>query len=117
MAARRRTVTPLSYRKGTSQGFAWPITQAGAPVDLTGWTVRAQIREHKDAATALYEFTTANGGATVTGSQVAIWLTPTISAAWTFREAVYDVLLTDPTGKAMLVAEGLFTLRAGVTRG
>jgi hypothetical protein len=115
MVARRRTITPLSYRKGTSASFAWPITEAGAPVNLTGWTVRAQIREYKGSPNVLYEFTTANGGVTTTNGQVALQLTPAISAAWTFREAVYDVLLIDPAGKTMLVSEGLFTLRAGVT--
>lgn len=115
MLTPRRVLTPLSYRKGTAKGFGWPITSGGAPVSLTGWSVRAQIREFPGAAEVLHEMTTEDGSASVADSRVALWIKPADSADWSWRDAVYDVLLTDPDGAVMTVAEGSFTLRQGVT--
>jgi hypothetical protein len=114
----RRDVTPLSYHKGTTWGFAWPVYQNGVPFDVTGWKVRAQIRASIQDDVVLHEWTTENGGASTTDHRVALILKPADSTDWDWRDAVYDVLLSHPTDVTRVypIAEGSFTVQQGVTR-
>ncbi len=109
--------TRLLIEQGTTWAISWPILDAaGEPMDLTGWTVRAQIRESVTAAEVLHEFTTAKGNATVEQSYVTLSVAPSESSAWPWRNAVYDVELTDPTGRVARIAEGAVTVSPEVTR-
>lgn len=109
-------VDDLTIEQGTTWSMAWPITVESAPVDLTGWTVRAQIRPDVSSSTVLFEWSTTLHNATVTGSKVTLSLTPQDSAGWTWTDAVYDVHLTDLVGRVARVTGGAVVVSHEVTR-
>ena len=68
----------LVLRQGIDAGYFWPIVDAaGAPFDLTGWSVIAQVRaaEAPDAP-LLHEFTTG----------VLADPAPAVTISWTAEE-------------------------------
>lgn len=102
--------------QGASWGRAWPITLAGSPIDLTGWTVKAQVRPVVEDSTVLYEWSTAAGNASTANSSVALTVAPTVSSAWTWYNGVYDVELTSPDGTVYRIVEGDVVISREVTR-
>lgn len=79
---------------GETEGLTIPVLDGGSPLDITGWTVDAQIKR-KPGGTAVYTFTpdlisTAN-------SAVKLRLPPAASVGWTFTTAWFRVKLIDPT--------------------
>ncbi len=102
-------------------GLTWKVD--GALVDLTGWHARMQIRpEYADqSSTVLADLSDTNppGGITLGGAAGTILLVQTgvQTAAMAFTTAVYDLLLTDPTGKPTRLLEGVVTLSDAVTSG
>jgi hypothetical protein len=103
--------------QGTTWSIAWPILDTnGAPMDMTGWSVRSQIRADVDAPTALYEWSTVVGNASVTDNRVTLTVRPTESAAWTWDSGVYDVELTDLLGRVARIASGAVVVSPEVTR-
>lgn len=108
------------------QGSSWPhswtgITDsAGNLLNLTGWSVRAQIRSSPSSPIVLFEWNTTPGPgigtATASGSTVTITLTGTAdSAGWAFLSGVYDVVLTDPSGHPTRIVEGSIRITPSVT--
>lgn len=110
------TPTHLTIPQGTTWGIAWPITESGSPKDITGWTVRAQIRAPGFGHAVLHEWSTTLGNATVAGSAVTLLLTPGVSAGWAWDFGVYDVALTSPAGEVFRIAEGTVYVSPEVTR-
>lgn len=111
------STTRLVIQQGTSWGVTWPIAdQQGNPLDVSGYTVHAQIRPSKEADEVLHEFSTQAGNAVAEQNAVTLTLDPAISSAWTWRHGVYDVELTDPQGRVARIAEGTVTVSAEVTR-
>lgn len=108
--------TSLTIPQGTTWGIAWPILEDDEPKDLSGWTVKAQIRATVESGTVLHEWSTATGNATVTEFRVAIFLAPGASSAWTWVRGVYDVELTSPEGAVYRIAEGAIYVSRQVTR-
>lgn len=107
----------LFIQQGTTWAISWPITTPeGDPVDVTGWGVQAQIRASKTATEVLHEFTTTRENAFADQGAVTLSVTPNESSAWPWRSGVYDVELTDPTGRVARIAEGSVTVSAEVTR-
>lgn len=87
------------------------------PTDLTGWTGRCVIRKNWWSDTAIHEISTALGTMTlipeIGGIQLDI--AKTVTAAFTFRNAVYDVDLSDPSGNEYRVFKGPITLEREVS--
>ncbi len=109
--------TKLVVEQGTTWAISWPIVDPnGEPVDVTGWTVRAQIRQSATANEVLHEFTTASGNATTEQGSVTLSVDPAESSAWDWRSGVYDVELVDPVGRVARIAAGTVTISAEVTR-
>jgi len=102
--------------KGAEWGRAWPVTSGGRPLDLSGWTVRAQVRERIDAGDVLHEWSTAAGNASTADSRVTLTATAATSRAWPWLAGVFDVLLIDPTGRVARIVEGTVRVSRGVTR-
>ena len=110
-------ITRLVIQQGTTWAISWPITDTqDAPLDVTGWTVHAQIRPTKESVEILHEFRTADGTATTDQNYVTLSVAPSVSSAWEWRHGVYDVELTDPDGRVSRIAEGAVTVSAEVTR-
>lgn len=107
----------LTIPQGVTWGYAWPIVDQDAePVDLTGWTVQAQIRASTESTAVLHEWSTQDGSATVTGGMVTLLLTPAQSTPWQWFTGVYDVELTDTDGNVYRVSQGRAVVSREVTR-
>lgn len=105
----------LVIQQGTTWERRWRITdpESGEPRDLSEWTARGQIRISHAEDTVLYEWTDIDCDA---DGYVTIAVTPTESSAWTWRDAVYDLELVDPTGRVARIAQGAVRVSAEVTR-
>lgn len=66
--------------------------------NITGYTAKMQIR-NKANGTLIKELSSPSSGITITGSEgkIALLLSGVDTAALTFKRAVYDLMLTDPT--------------------
>lgn len=89
----------------------YPVTDptSGLPINLTGWTAKAQIRPARDSSTLLHELTSA-GGTILLGvdGKVTFKIAGSVSALWTWigTEARFDCLLTGPTSQLIRMVEG-----------
>jgi hypothetical protein len=88
------------------------------PVDMAGFTARAQIRASQQAAQPILSLTTENGGIVVDNAAKTITLvmTPAQTEALDFTAAVYDLELEAGTGDVSRIAFGAVTLSPEVTR-
>lgn len=107
----------LTIIQGATWQIAWPITDlSGAPIDLTGWTVRSQVRPSPDSSTVYYEWSTAVGNASVLNSRVTLSVRPVESSAWTWTDGAFDIELTDLLGRVARIVEGTVSVSPEVTR-
>ncbi len=103
------------------QGATWSLTLTwkidGAPVDLTGYSARMQVRRTHAAADAILSLTS-DDGITLGGEAGTITLTATAAAmaAITARAYVYDLELVSPDGTVTRLVEGTWYHRPEVTR-
>lgn len=88
------------------------------PVNLTGFTARMQIRETVESTTVLHSLTTENGGITLGGAAgtIALTISATDTAAFTFDTAVYDLEVVSGGGVVTEIASGAVLLTDEVTR-
>jgi hypothetical protein len=101
--------------QGDDRPVSWTLTDStGSAVDLTGYTARAQVRVRPAAPEVLHEWSTEAGTITLTGSTVA--LSTADSETWTWTRGVYDVHLTDFSGRTEVVVRGSVVLVPGITR-
>lgn len=94
----------------------------GAPIDLTGYRIRLQVRQSASASTKLVDF---DSDALGTGMSITtlgasgsftIRITPAVTASYSFSGAEYDLTATSPGGIVYRLHEGKATASAGVTR-
>jgi hypothetical protein len=108
---------PLLVPRGVDWGIGWPVQdRSGAPVDLTGWTARAQARLRASSDEVLAEWASSDGSIRLEGGVLALVFLGNVTGGWAWDQAVYDVLLTNPTGGTSLVASGGIQLLRTVTR-
>lgn len=89
----------------------------GAPISLAGYSAKAQIRSTIDSETVILELSTSNGGITLSSTgEINILITAAQTAALTFREAAYDLVLTASNGDKLRLIEGAINLENTVTR-
>ena len=90
------------------------------PIDLSGYTARMQIRLKQTDPTFIVggELTTANGGITLGGAAgtIALLITDTVTTAFTFANAVYDLELIDAGSLVTRLLTGTVTLSTETTR-
>lgn len=91
---------------------SYPIT------NLTGYTAKMQIRSAPNSAVPLLELNTKTGGIALDSAtgEVTMSIDPTVTAAFTWQQAVYDLLLTSPTGFVTRLAQGNISVTSDVTR-
>lgn len=96
--------------------FVW--NAGGAPVNLTDWKARMQIRPSHESKTVIAELTTENGMIVITPEDGVFQLDmpATITAALSFEEAVYDIELEALDGYVKRIVEGRATLLPEVTK-
>jgi len=111
------TVKNLVIDQGTTFSLTITIADAnGNEIDLTGYTLRAQLRKSY-GATSFTAFTVAaNDNAT---GELTISLTDTQTSALKAGRYVYDVEIVEPSGDGSIVTrvlEGIITVTPEVTR-
>lgn len=103
---------PLSFTRGDDYSWSVTITSAGVPVDITGRTYRAQLRETPESPTAV--------DAAVTTTPLEGKVTMTLTAAQTYTMTPgrwwWDVEQTDTAARKLTFAGGPVTVAADVTR-
>lgn len=88
------------------------------PVDLSGYTARAQFRASITSTTVLVSLTTENAGIVLDNTKKTITLTMTAAAtaALTWKAAFYDLELVSAGGVVSRIASGPVTVSPEVTR-
>ena len=104
-------MTALKYtvklNQGETSSLIFPILdEFGAPVNVTGWTAKSQIRSAPGIPTVLYEWSATAGNLTVSGSSVTLRVPAADSSGWTWTSAEYDLILIDLNGNVYRIAEG-----------
>lgn len=85
------------------------------PVSLTGYTARMQIRPSVAATEVILELSTSNGRIVIGASgTIDLKLTPAETSA--LKAGVYDLELTDASGRVTRLIEGKLNLSPEVTR-
>ena len=98
----------------------------GAPVDLTGYDVRMQIRSSYDSA-VLASLTSGSGDFVVSvppdaaegvtdKNQIKLTISANNTAAYTFDQALYDIELESETGVVTRLLQGKIKLSREVTK-
>lgn len=101
--------------------FTLPITwkdENNAPINLTGYTARAQARERVDSPTAFINLTTENGGIALGGAAGTITLSMSAAATASIVEesGVWDLEMIAPSGAVTRLLEGKISIAKEVTR-
>lgn len=105
----------LTIRKGRDFEFRYRLTDkaSGAPVDMTGFVIAAQLRPAPGSATLLADF--AVDTSQLASGEVAISLDDTTTAALEAGTAYYDIKVTDNAGKDRDHFYGQVTITETVT--
>ncbi len=100
-----------AYRIEINQGETFSLAvqwlSGDVATDLTGASVKMQIRASV-GSTVLQTFSNTTSGLTIdvaTGT-ITLDVSATVSAAWTFTHALYDILVTLPSGVTKRLLEG-----------
>jgi len=91
----------LFIEQGTDQPIvATDVRIDGQLVDMTGWSVRAVIRQGSTDGPVVAEWssdpTGSQGQATAGNGTVSLEITPDMSSAWTWRYGVVQAEATEP---------------------
>tara|TARA_Y100001970_G_scaffold85173_1_gene107444 strand:- start:1630 stop:1971 length:342 start_codon:yes stop_codon:yes gene_type:complete len=96
-----------------SQTFTLEDSGSNSALNLTGYTVRSQMRKHPAAPT----FTDLNAAVlNVNDGTVTVGLTTSQTADLSPGRHVYNVLITDSSNTTTSVVEGSVLVRKGVTQ-
>ena len=88
----------------------------GDPALLIGTTAKAQIRSHAASPTVLYEWSAANGNLAYDVNNIVLTTPAAASTLWAFRTGQWDLELSDNSGTATRLVEGLVIVHPEVTR-
>lgn len=88
------------------------LDAAGAAVDVTGWTVKAQVRRSNEL---LYEWSTVAGNASCAGSSVTLRVIAAQTAVWTWQVAQISVIVTDLASAPHCIATGQIEALPNIT--
>lgn len=110
----------LNIYKGSTyrKGFQWKVKSTNLPMDLTGCSIKMQVRSCKTDTTVLLEASTTNGKIVLTDAANGKWqinLSPADTAALAFSKAVYDLDITFPSGDVFTPIEGVVSCTSQVT--
>ena len=107
-------ISNLTIDQGTTFTASIDCTASdNNPLNLTGYTVAAQLRKTYDSTTKT-DFTAIIANATTGRLQIS--LTPVQTGALSAGRYVYDVEITDGNGIITRVVEGQVEITPGVTR-
>lgn len=106
-------INSLDYSAYTSGG----VLEYNQPVNLAGYSARMQIRDKLTSPTVIYELTTQNGRIVLdnVNKTIAINIPDTVTAGFTFAQAVYSLELYS-NSVVLCLASGNLSLVKEVTR-
>lgn len=108
-------VDDLEIQQGDDRAFTWPLVDSdGDPMDLGDYSAVAQVRARPQSSVVLHEWSTANGRAQLGNGKLTLLVDD--SEGWSWSHGVYDIHLTDGSGKTEVIARGSVVLIPGVTR-
>jgi hypothetical protein len=118
-----QTTTDLVINQGETWKFkaTWKDT-GGTLIDLTGYTIRSQVRPYLSSSTILFQMNSATPSAGVSfepldaSGEIEITLSANFTAALSFDNAVYDMEAVSPSGQVTRILQGGMTLSKEVTR-
>lgn len=108
----RPAATPIDWEiiKGESFNIVVPVLDATeAPVTVTGWTVKAQVRRSEDDP-VLHEWSAAQSNATVGTTSVTLKVVGAATSLWPFQTAAISIEVYELDGTPHVIATG--TIRA-----
>lgn len=111
----------LTIYKGSTfvKAIQWKSGNPATPVNLTGCTLRMQMRKTVGDATVLDTLTTENGKLEITNAiegRISIKISAVTSSAYTFDRGVYDLEVVFLDGSVYRIIEGAVTTVPEVTR-
>jgi hypothetical protein len=89
---------------------------ADDPVDLSGYSAIMQLRPYIGSSRVYDELTSDNGRLMLRTSSVDVIFPVAVTLQYTFKEAVYDLILVSPNGRQTRTVQGKITIDKGVTR-
>lgn len=99
--------------------FSLTETDEVTPVDISGWTFEAQLREQVDDDEALVTLTSGDGGFTIVdgpGGRLKIIITAAQSVDLPVGRLAFDVLRTDISPGPVWIFGGRIPVKQPVTR-
>lgn len=102
----------------TVKPFVWKSGE-GVPVDLTGSSVRMQVRRSPSSSDVLLEASTENDRIQLdaTNGKFTLVLSATVTAALNWMTGVYDIEVTSADDTVTRLVQGTITISKEVTRG
>lgn len=116
------TTYDIVCRAGETLSRLLTVTSDGGttPMDLTGYTALMQVRKTHASSLVMLELGSESPktGITISGvlGRLTIEVDETVTAALPAISAVYDLIITSPSGYVTRLLEGKFVVQAGVTR-
>ncbi len=111
---------PLTIYQGATLRQSYQLLDANRdPINLTGFSVRAQGRLDFTSASTLFDLSTTNGKITVptpSNGTLILNMTAADTAALAFDVGVYDIEIVSPGGTVDRVVKGKLTLDKEVTK-
>ena len=92
---------------------------SGSPIDITGATIRSQVRACIDDTDSLVDWSTGNGAFVIIDAANGVFelqLTAATTASYTFESGVYDIEIEFPTGTVNPLVAGRVFVNQMVTR-
>ena len=102
-----------SSTTAAAYGVDTTVTMVGQALNLTGYSVLAQLRKSHTSSTATAFGTSISSAA---DGIIELSLTDTASAAISDGRYVWDLIITDGAGDIIRVVEGIATIRPSVSR-
>jgi len=118
MATIKQNVSKLSYELRRGDTFDPTITykdSTGAVILLSGYTAKMDIKDAIDGNVLLSLTHLAGITLTDTSPNISILIDDSITALFTFENAVYDLELTDTLGVVKTLVEGSILLKKDIT--
>ncbi|TMR13818.1 hypothetical protein ETD86_30095 [Nonomuraea turkmeniaca] len=109
---------PLLIEQGSAFAHELHVNDENGPVHLDGYTGQMDVRPHAGSETLLHRLDTASGGIVIDGpaGRISLRIPATVTAAFTWPAAEYDLLIISPDGTPTRLLQGVVTVDAAVTR-
>ena len=100
----------FTVRQGTDGAVYWPLFNTnGTPLDMTGWTGVSQVRLF-NSNKLVHTFSTANNTMTLTNNRVTLLWDKVTTTGWKWKDALFDVELTNPLNKTVRPLQGVISV-------